>query len=97
MPIFPAAAGDLRERFIAVLTPMGGTCVDASGLDDVNALIASRFGADAVVASRRVGREGHARAVRRTVPASLENVDVGVVRARFGVAETGSVWFSEQE
>jgi L-lactate dehydrogenase complex protein LldG len=24
-------------------------------------------------------------------------VDVGVVRARFGVAETGSVWFSERE
>jgi L-lactate dehydrogenase complex protein LldG len=30
-------------------------------------------------------------------PASLQDVDVGVVRARFGVAETGSVWFSERE
>jgi L-lactate dehydrogenase complex protein LldG len=27
----------------------------------------------------------------------LEDVDVGVVRARFGVAETGSVWLSEAE
>jgi L-lactate dehydrogenase complex protein LldG len=27
----------------------------------------------------------------------LQDVDVGVVRARFGVAETGSVWFSERE
>ena len=32
-----------------------------------------------------------------TEPASLQDIDVGVVRARFGVAETGSVWFSERE
>jgi L-lactate dehydrogenase complex protein LldG len=30
-------------------------------------------------------------------PKKLEDVDVGVVRARFGVAETGSVWLSERE
>ena len=30
-------------------------------------------------------------------PRKLEDVDVGVVRARFGVAETGSVWLSEHE
>ena len=40
----------------------------------------------------------HARARgRHAEPASLQDVDVGVVRARFGVAETGSVWFSERE
>jgi L-lactate dehydrogenase complex protein LldG len=30
-------------------------------------------------------------------PRALEDVDVAVVRARFGVAETGSVWLSERE
>jgi L-lactate dehydrogenase complex protein LldG len=30
-------------------------------------------------------------------PKELEDVDVAVVRARFGVAETGSVWLSEAE
>jgi L-lactate dehydrogenase complex protein LldG len=30
-------------------------------------------------------------------PADLDDVDVGVVRAVFGVAETGSVWLSERE
>jgi L-lactate dehydrogenase complex protein LldG len=33
--------------------------------------------------------------VRR--PADLDDVDVGVVRAVFGVAETGSVWLSEAQ
>ena len=30
-------------------------------------------------------------------PRDLHDVDVGVVRAAFGVAETGSVWLSERE
>jgi len=30
-------------------------------------------------------------------PADLEPVDIGVVRARYGVAETGSLWISEDE
>jgi L-lactate dehydrogenase complex protein LldG len=30
-------------------------------------------------------------------PASLADVDVGVVRAVFGVAETGSVWLTQSE
>jgi L-lactate dehydrogenase complex protein LldG len=30
-------------------------------------------------------------------PRELADVDVGVVRAAFGVAETGSVWLSERE
>ncbi|HET7363540.1 MAG TPA: LUD domain-containing protein [Burkholderiales bacterium] len=30
-------------------------------------------------------------------PKALADVDLGVVRARFGVAETGSVWLSEAE
>jgi L-lactate dehydrogenase complex protein LldG len=30
-------------------------------------------------------------------PADLDDVDVGIVRAAFGVAETGSVWLSETQ
>ena len=34
---------------------------------------------------------------RCAIPRELDDVDVGVVRAVFGVAETGSVWLSERE
>ena len=30
-------------------------------------------------------------------PAELSNVDVGIVRAVYGVAETGSLWLTEKE
>ena len=34
---------------------------------------------------------------RSTNPTDLADVDVGIVRATFGVAETGSIWLSEAE
>jgi L-lactate dehydrogenase complex protein LldG len=97
VPVFPAPAGDLKARFTAALAAMGGTCVEAASLSDVNALIASRFADAKVIASAVPGVDGTRPLSPDTVPASLQDVDVGIVRGRFGVAETGSVWFSEQE
>ncbi|CDY73766.1 Predicted L-lactate dehydrogenase, hypothetical protein subunit SO1518 [Caballeronia glathei] len=97
VPLFPVPEGDRRERFTAALALMGGTCVDANSLDDVRALICGRFGPDAVVASAVAGIDGNRPIAPDTPPVSMHDVDVGVVRARFGVAETGSVWFSEAE
>ena len=34
---------------------------------------------------------------RDAAPYALDDVDVAIVRARFGIAETGSVWLSEEE
>jgi len=97
VPLFPTPEGDLKTRFTAALTAMGGTCVDAASLNDVNALLAARFPDAKVIASAVPGVDGTRPLAPDTVPASLQDVDVGVVRGRFGVAETGSVWFSEQE
>ncbi len=64
---------------------------------DVLALIRERFGDAASVASATPEVPGTRVITAETEPASLQDIDVGVVRARFGVAETGSVWFSERE
>ncbi|WP_244846937.1 LUD domain-containing protein [Caballeronia sp. SL2Y3] len=97
LPIFPSPEGDLQTRFIAALTTMGGTTAHAHSLAEVKEMIAARFGADAVVASAVPGLEGTRVLTPDTAPASMQDVDVGVVRGRFGVAETGSAWFSEDE
>jgi L-lactate dehydrogenase complex protein LldG len=60
-------------------------------------LIRERFGTDTSICSATPEVPGTRALSADTPPASLQDVDVGVVRARFGVAETGSVWFSEQE
>jgi L-lactate dehydrogenase complex protein LldG len=97
VPLFASAGGDLRARFTAALAGMGGTCVEAASAADVLALIHERFGEDASVCSATPEVHGTRPLSADTPPASLQDVDVGVVRARFGVAETGSVWFSERE
>ncbi|PQV55001.1 LUD domain-containing protein [Paraburkholderia sp. BL21I4N1] len=97
VPLFDAVGGDLRARFTAALLAMGGTCVEVASAADVSALIRERFGDTASVASATPEVAGTRVLTAQTEPASLQDIDVGVVRARFGVAETGSVWFSERE
>ncbi|MBB5446588.1 MULTISPECIES: LUD domain-containing protein [unclassified Paraburkholderia] len=97
VPLFDAVGGDLRARFTAALQTMGGTCVEATSASDVSDLIRERFGATASIASASVEVPGTRVIGAETDPASLQDIDVGLVRARFGVAETGSVWFSERE
>lgn len=97
VPLFDTRAGDLRERFVASLKLMGGHIAEAASGDAVLALIRERFGVAAGIASATPEVAGTRALTSDTAPASLENVDVGVVRARFGVAETGSVWLSERE
>ena len=97
VPLFATAGGDLRTRFTAALQMMGGTCVEAAAASDVSELIRERFGAAASIASATREVPGTRALTADTEPASLQDIDVGVVRARFGVAETGSVWFSERE
>jgi L-lactate dehydrogenase complex protein LldG len=97
VPLFDTPPGERLVRFSTALGAMGGTIVEGESLEGVQAMIAERFGADAVVASAVPGIEGNRVLSADTVPSSLKDVDVGVVRARFGVAETGSVWFSEAE
>ncbi|MFM0271939.1 LutC/YkgG family protein [Paraburkholderia aspalathi] len=97
VPLFASAGGDLRARFTAALQAMGGTCVEAPAAGDVLALIRERFGDAASVASATPEVPGTRVITAETEPASLQDIEVGVVRGRFGVAETGSVWFSEHE
>jgi L-lactate dehydrogenase complex protein LldG len=97
VPLFDSAGGDLRARFTAALQAMGGACVEAGSATDVSGLIRERFGAAASVASATAEVPGTRALTADTEPASLQDIDIGVVRARFGVAETGSVWFSERE
>jgi L-lactate dehydrogenase complex protein LldG len=97
VPLFDSVGGDLRARFTAALQTMGGTCVEAASASEVSELIRERFGAAASIASASAEVPGTRAIDADTDPASLQDVDVGVVRARFGVAETGSVWFSERE
>jgi L-lactate dehydrogenase complex protein LldG len=97
VPSFDAQPAPLLESFKAALTRMGGKLADAPADGNLDALIGRLFPDAKVVCSATPEAKGNRPIGRVKRPAELADVDVGVVRAAFGVAETGSVWLSERE
>jgi L-lactate dehydrogenase complex protein LldG len=81
------------EAFARALERMGGACVEAAA----QPFIRERFPEARVVCSATPEVDGTRPLPPAHAAAELADVDVGVVRAAFGVAETGSVFLSEQE
>jgi L-lactate dehydrogenase complex protein LldG len=98
LPPIPAFAtgGSLRERFKAGVERMGGRLVEAPARASLEALIRELHPEARVVCSAVAEVKGDRRPDPER-PAALEDVDVGVVRAVFGVAETGSVWLTAEQ
>jgi L-lactate dehydrogenase complex protein LldG len=97
LPAFPPAWTDLRAGFEQALALMGGRSFALPAETTLGAFIAAQFTGERLIrdASGELPEFPRVDAVNR--PRDLENVDVAVARARFGVAETGSVFLSEGE
>jgi len=97
MPVFEQNAGPLVEQFQDALVRMGGKLAPFSDGCDLDTLVKSLFPDAKVICSATSEARGTRPLDKNAAPASLADVDVAVVRAAFGVAETGSVWLSEDE
>jgi len=97
IPTFDVAGRPLLEDFRAALVRMGGKLADAPADGNLDALVRRLFPEAKVVASATSEVTGNRRLDAVHKPADLHDVDVGVVRAAFGVAETGSLWLTETE
>ena len=97
VPRFERPGADLLASFGAALERMGGTVAMPPAEGSLEGLLAQRFPQARVIcsATREVTGNRDIAAVRD--PRELQDVDVGVVRAVFGVAETGSVALSDRE
>jgi L-lactate dehydrogenase complex protein LldG len=86
---------------VLTLVAGGRTHVDwhhaVVGLGDLGAWLASRFADARVVCSAVPEVAGNRPLASVRHARDLDDVDVGIVRAAFGVAETGSVLISERE
>lgn len=97
VPTFDAATGSPLQTFKAALIRMGGKVADAPAGGDLDALVRKLFPNAKVVCSATPEVAGNRPLDRVRAPAELDDVDVGIVRAVFGVAETGSVWLTDTE
>jgi len=97
VPLIGSVQKPSLEAFEAALTRMGGKLVEVARRNDVDALVRKLFPDAKVIASATAEVKGNRRLERVRAPRELDDVDVGIVRARFGVAETGSVWLTEAD
>jgi len=97
IPLFERTSRSLLEEFQEALVSMGGKFAHALDTGGLDALVRSLFPDAAVICSATPEVRGTRALDSSADPAELADVDVGVVRCAFGVAETGSVWLSEEE
>src|SRR6516225_9432776 len=87
----------LLEDFREALLRMGGKLAEWPDGENLDRFIRSLFPQAQVICSATPEITGTRALSSGCEPADLADVDVGVVRAAFGVAETGSIWLSEQD
>ena len=97
VPPFASNAGPRIDEFKAALIRMGGKIADAPADGNLAALVRKLFPGAKIVCSATAEVVGNRALGNVKGPTELDDVDVGVVRAAFGVAETGSVWLTETE
>ena len=98
---YPTDTAGLQARFIETLEKMGGAWAEPEADEPPEATmrraLADKLDANSIIASNVPEIKGNRRVRADDKPASLHDVDVAILRARFGVAETGSVCFTEAE
>lgn len=102
LPTIPAferpPASSSFEAFVQALERMGGKVVTPAPGQTPEQVVAGLFPQARVIVSATPEVRGTRRIeIAVGAPSQLEDVDVGVVRAAFGVVETGSVFLSERE
>jgi L-lactate dehydrogenase complex protein LldG len=97
IPLFKRIIGSLLGDFQEALLRMGGKFVDQRSGEHLESFVRSLFPQATVMCSATSEVKGTRALTSNTGPTDLADVDVGIVRAAFGVAETGSIWLSEAE
>jgi L-lactate dehydrogenase complex protein LldG len=93
----PGADDDRIRAFRTNLIAMGGQLMDAGPAGDPLEPLRARLAAAAVTCSAAPEIDGGRDLAAVAKPQDLADIDVAVVRAAFGVAETGSVLLTERE
>jgi L-lactate dehydrogenase complex protein LldG len=97
VPMFDAGLPPALDRFKETLAQMGGIWAEMPAGGDIDALIRARHPDAQVICSAVPEVAGTRRIEEVRDPHELNDVDVGIVRPRFAVAETGSIWLSEMQ
>ncbi|KUZ02510.1 hypothetical protein WS50_28510 [Burkholderia territorii] len=97
VPLFDTALPPAVDTFRASLARLGGTWCAMPENTSLDAFVRSRFPGASVFCSATPEFDGNRDLATIGDPRALNDVDVGIVRPAFAVAETGSIWLSEAQ
>jgi L-lactate dehydrogenase complex protein LldG len=91
-----AASEEISAKFISVLEAIGGTAYIVSGFDRIASILREQHHDVPRIVSGCPELASLAEtAAHYDDPHTLENIDLAVLRAHFGVAENGACWITE--
>jgi len=96
IPSFAGDALDLPALFKERLAVAAGTCFTVDSVAAARQIMLDKLPEARIIASAAPEWPGTVDLAAATRPHDLENVDIGIVRAEFGVAEIGCVWLTEK-
>jgi L-lactate dehydrogenase complex protein LldG len=97
IPVFHRSEADLKSAFERRLADAGGGAHKIGSRQEAAEKLASLHPKAQVICSAVSEIPGTRRAEMVRDPHELADVDVGVVRAQFGIAETGAVWLTQED
>jgi L-lactate dehydrogenase complex protein LldG len=97
IPEFAWTGGQLKEAFVRRLEEAGGVAHDVATAAEAEAKLRALHPDAKVICSAVPEIPGTRRAESVSDPHDLADVDVGVVRAQFAVAEGGAVWLTQED
>ena len=97
IPVFQRADNPLKPEFEVHLQKAGGAVHDVGSVAVAEATLKALHPGAKVICSAVPEIIGTRRASEVNDPHELADVDVGIVRAQFGVAESGAVWLTQED
>lgn len=96
IPSFPKSTKDIVEEFKENLILNAGTCFTINSIEEGENKIKELHPQAKVICSSVIEFPGNKDLSKVTDPHQLDDVDVGIIRAEFGVSENGMVWLTEK-
>jgi L-lactate dehydrogenase complex protein LldG len=97
IPVFQRPDRPLKSEFEQLLQQAGGASHDVGSLAEAEGKLLILHPGAKVICSAVPEIVGTRRVEQVRDPHELADVDVGVIRAQFGVAETGAIWLTQED
>ena len=96
MEVLGLESFDVFEKYKTVLQSIGGDCVDVSDYSDIINYVKNHYSTDKrIITTIPELAEFGAANWLNDAPHSLEDVELSIVRAHFGVAENSALWVTD--